>query len=246
MFYVYAYLREKSSIIASAGTPYYIGKGKKNRAWSNDHLVKTPDDLKNIIIMETGLTEVGSLAIERRMIAWYGRVDTGTGILRNRTDGGDGTSGKLFTEEIKQNMRKSKHEGFGEKISKALSGKPKTEAHKIALSAAGKGNTPWNKGKKGCSEETSALISQHKKEYYATHPEAKERIRQLNLGKSISEEVKKQTSETLTGVPKTSEHKRNISLARTGIKRKPFTEEHKKKMAESRRIYLEKKQNETN
>jgi hypothetical protein len=98
---VYAYVRHKDSLQAKKGTPYYIGKGKGKRAWvhgAND-CIHPPKDKKYIIILEGGLSNIGALALERRYIRWYGRIDRRTGILRNKTDGGDGSVGTVQSPE---------------------------------------------------------------------------------------------------------------------------------------------------
>jgi hypothetical protein len=102
IFYTYAYLRED-------GTPYYVGKGTGKRIYSTVKTVNLPKDKSRIIYLKKNLTEEEAFNHEIYMIAVFGRKDLGTGILHNKTNGGEGTSGRSNESLKKQSesMRKA-------------------------------------------------------------------------------------------------------------------------------------------
>lgn len=105
-FYTYAYFSESGKI-------YYIGKGKGRRAWNKNYRsVRRPPNKNNIIILKNNLTEEEAFRHEVYMISVIGRRDLGTGPLMNRTNGGEGVSGFVRTEEYKKEKSVSMKEYY--------------------------------------------------------------------------------------------------------------------------------------
>ena len=132
-FYTYLWLRED-------GTPYYVGKGHDKRAFTgHSHTVKCPKDTSRILVQEFPSEET-AFAAEKFLIDFYGRLDLGTGCLRNLTIGGEGVVGRPHTEEEKR------------RVSISLTGKPKTPEHNRKVAIANTGKHPNEETRKKMSE----------------------------------------------------------------------------------------------
>jgi hypothetical protein len=99
MFYTYAYLREDK-------TPYYIGKGSGKRKFVPHRgrrgvVISVPPE-DRILILKENITEEEAFKHEVYMINVLGRKDLGTGILRNQSNGGEGSSGHKKSDEWKK------------------------------------------------------------------------------------------------------------------------------------------------
>ena len=192
-YYTYAYLREDR-------TPYYIGKGKGNRLYKKGSRVfAPPKDKSRIIYLKQNLTEEEAFKHEIYMIDVFGRIDLGTGILHNRTDGGDGISGAIRSEETRR------------KISAATKGKnhpmynkTHSEEAKRKISVAKKGENNHNYGKIFSEEHRRKLSVASKNRSEETRKKLSDANRgenNPNYGKTASEETKKRMSDAHKNPP---------------------------------------------
>jgi len=137
-FYVYVHVR------ATDGKPFYVGKGCRKRY--KGHFDRNPMWKRTakkygvkVIIHRDKLQEWAAFEVEQQLIALYGRRNTGHGYLCNLTDGGEGQSGYVPSDE--SNVKRSEK----------LKGRVFSESHKQKIAESNRTRI--------LSEETKKKIS---------------------------------------------------------------------------------------
>lgn len=187
--YIYRHVR------LDTNTPFYIGIGtnnnnyKRSKVKSNRSLIWkriiSKSDYRIDILME-GLTWDEACEKEKEFIAIYGRRDLKTGVLVNKTDGGDGCDGILVSSETRKKIstKISGDNHWTTKKQTPLKGGKLTDEHILKLKSA------WVKRKElGMPLEVREKISQsmmgEKHKYF---------------GKKKSKEVKDKISKSSSGI----------------------------------------------
>lgn len=173
IYYVYAYLRSKDSERGPKYSPYYIGKGCGQRAFSAKRAIAAPADKSFIVFLEEGLTETEAFAVEKYAVGLYGRIDKGMGILWNMTDGGEGCSGVMMSEETRAKIARAltgqkRPPEVIEKMAKGRTGILHTEETKRKMSESRRGK---KKGPHSDAAKQKISESKGKYEYKITDPD---------------------------------------------------------------------------
>lgn len=176
--------------------PFYVGKGKDRRYYIERHLYKDAANrlLKNKIrkvgvdnvqmhFLHKDLTEKEALQQERYWIKYYGRRDLGLGPLCNLTDGGEGTSGHIHTDEAKQKMSEAvkgriMSNETKQKISKIHKGKKTADETKQKIRDSLKGRTISTEQKKKISDTLKG---------HEPSKETRQKISKSNKGRFVGE-----------------------------------------------------------
>ena len=186
MYYVYIYLDPRKS----PAEPIYVGKGKDNRSQfhktrANNPILKRKITKINelglepiVEIYQNNLTEQEALNLEIELISKFGRIDLKTGTLCNLTEGGEGSSGRIASEETKKLW------------SEQRKGKKQTKAQYEANC------------NRTVSEETKKKISDSNKGRKLSQ-ESIDKIKKAHTGSKRSEETKILMSEQRKGKKQT-------------------------------------------
>jgi hypothetical protein len=130
-FFVYTHIK------ASNGVVFYVGKGghskrAKKRDYERAYEPRPSNKHWDRIVKKHGLcveivascrSDAEAQRLEKELIKHYGRLDLGAGTLINLTDGGDGHSGIILSEEARrkrsENAKKPRSEKWIAAIRKA-------------------------------------------------------------------------------------------------------------------------------
>lgn len=210
----YEYMIEDKKFLFSF-EPFYVGKGTARRITQHETAAKrganTYMSKKLRSIASEGVdaikmklfendTDAVALAKEMLLIKAIGRSDLDAGPLVNLTNGGEGCSGYVLSEERKQVHRRFRHtQETIDRISAAHKGKKLTDAHRAKLSAAKIGKTSHNKGKK-------------------LTPEQRQKLSESLRGRVMSNEAREKIGNAHRGMKRSAQTAANISAA---LKAKP-------------------------
>ena len=224
IFYVYEHWRPDKNEC------FYVGKGCGKRA--RNFTRGTNKRYRNIVqklarnglvpevrLIAQGLAEEEALSLEMQTIAKYGRAQTAGGTLVNRTDGGDGPLGMVFTPKTIA------------KMSAAKKGKKRSADHCERMAIYMKNNNPF-RGRTH-TLETLAKISAASKRAWADPdyrvrisasvtealraPGVREKISAAGKGRIASAETRAKLmgNKSFLGRKLSAEHRANISATRS-------------------------------
>ncbi len=202
MAYLYRHIR------LDKNEPFYIGIGSdSNYKRANDKNLRSGYWQKilskteyRVDILFDDLTWEEACEKEIEFISIYGRRDLNNGTLCNMTNGGEGTLGRIATEETRR------------KIGIAQKGKINSPETRKKLSIA-------NKGRKH-SEETKLKISKAQIGKIVSE-ESRAKLSKALTGIRLTDEHRAKLSKSLTGLKKperSEEYRRNISKSKLGGK----------------------------
>lgn len=184
MAYVYIYYDPRNTPIE----PIYVGKGVNDRMYHhvnkkchNPILERKLTNIKELGLepiiekIQDDISDEEALKLERELIVKYGRIDLKTGTLCNLTEGGEGTFGKIISDETKKLW------------SKQRKGKKQTEAQYAANC------------NRIVSEETKEKQRQANKGHSRHTPKQIDAIKKHNQERTISDDTRKLWSEQRLG-----------------------------------------------
>lgn len=185
-FYVYLHLR------ADDGLPFYVGKGRNNRAWfAHGRTVHWQRIVKKhglvVEILRDSMSEREAFEFEKSTIAALGR-----GFLCNCTDGGEGMSGHVKSAETLAKLRQS------------LLGRKHSDSTKALIGAKSKGRV--------VSDETRRKLSSANVGIVPSAETLAKRSASLR-GRKFSDQHRAKISAALTGRKCSPEHTEKAAAA---------------------------------